>query len=156
MLNKENEANVLTIAFGHILYILNPVLGEFIFFFFNDTAPTEIYTSLHTLSLHDALPIFLSGTARRVPWGRAVERVVALVDGQAVVIRTAVATAVERRTNLAGEPRDTLVFERARVEEVRPAACDLNERGALTRVALMAGALVAMARLTIHYAGERR
>src|SRR6059058_4203609 len=29
----------------------------FPFFFFNDTAPTEIYTSLHTLSLHDALPI---------------------------------------------------------------------------------------------------
>ena len=24
----------------------------------NDTATTEIYTSLHTLSLHDALPIF--------------------------------------------------------------------------------------------------
>src|SRR2546430_15221746 len=28
---------------------------EFIFFFFNDTATTEIYT----LSLHDALPIFM-------------------------------------------------------------------------------------------------
>src|SRR5438876_7904193 len=28
----------------------------FLFFFFNDTAPTEIYT----LSLHDALPIFIS------------------------------------------------------------------------------------------------
>src|SRR6059058_4449331 len=27
------------------------------FFFFNDPATTEIYTSLHTLSLHDALPI---------------------------------------------------------------------------------------------------
>src|SRR6059058_1989669 len=27
------------------------------FFFFNYTATTEIYTSLHTLSLHDALPI---------------------------------------------------------------------------------------------------
>src|SRR3546814_9330567 len=26
-------------------------------FFFNDTSTTEIYTSLHTLSLHDALPI---------------------------------------------------------------------------------------------------
>jgi hypothetical protein len=25
--------------------------------FFNDTATTEIYTTLHTLSLHDALPI---------------------------------------------------------------------------------------------------
>src|SRR3546814_18881742 len=27
-------------------------------FFFNDTAPTETYTYLHTLSLHDALPIY--------------------------------------------------------------------------------------------------
>src|SRR2546426_10947355 len=36
----------------------------FIFFFFNDTATTEIYT----LSLHDALPISLSRTARdRLP-----------------------------------------------------------------------------------------
>src|SRR6187431_3716737 len=26
-------------------------------FFFNDTATTEIYTTVHTLSLHDALPI---------------------------------------------------------------------------------------------------
>src|SRR6184192_4847081 len=28
------------------------------FFFFNETATTEIYTSIDTLSLHDALPIF--------------------------------------------------------------------------------------------------
>src|SRR3546814_18308484 len=28
------------------------------FFFCNDTPTTEIYTDLHTLSLHDALPIF--------------------------------------------------------------------------------------------------
>src|SRR6059058_4948752 len=32
------------------------------FFFFNDTATTEIYTSLHTLSLHDALPICAVGS----------------------------------------------------------------------------------------------
>src|SRR6188474_3680926 len=36
----------------------------FFFFFFNDTATTEIYTSLHTLSLHDALPIYLAGPVR--------------------------------------------------------------------------------------------
>src|SRR3546814_17185658 len=36
-------------------------------FFFNDTATTEIYTYCHTLSLHDALPIFLEGRARRRP-----------------------------------------------------------------------------------------
>ena len=28
------------------------------FFFFNDTATTEIYTLVDTLSLHDALPIY--------------------------------------------------------------------------------------------------
>src|SRR5256885_9279910 len=39
-----------------ILHMLSPCL--LFFFFFNDTATTEIYT----LSLHDALPIF-----RRVP-----------------------------------------------------------------------------------------
>src|SRR5438034_5841404 len=35
-------------------------LSSFSFFFFNDPATTEIYT----LSLHDALPIFASHTAR--------------------------------------------------------------------------------------------
>src|SRR5881397_1345219 len=29
----------------------------FLFFFFNETATTEIYTAQYTLSLHDALPI---------------------------------------------------------------------------------------------------
>src|SRR2546429_4192894 len=33
---------------------LSPILLQYFFFFFNDTATTEIYT----LSLHDALPIF--------------------------------------------------------------------------------------------------
>src|SRR5476649_2988802 len=37
-------------------------LVVFFVFFFNDTATTEIYT----LSLHDALPIFLY--SRRAPW----------------------------------------------------------------------------------------
>src|SRR6185369_17862022 len=39
----------------------------FSFFFFNDTAPTEIYT----LSLHDALPIYAGGGGRAVPAGGA-------------------------------------------------------------------------------------
>src|SRR5881227_4489104 len=33
-------------------------------FFFNDTATTEIYTTVHTLSLHDALPIYHRPAAR--------------------------------------------------------------------------------------------
>src|SRR3546814_1594785 len=40
------------------------------FFLFNDTATTEIYTYGHTLSLHDALPI----SARRAPCKRVRRR----------------------------------------------------------------------------------
>src|SRR3546814_20422 len=47
----------------------------FCFFFFKDTATTEIYTYWHTLSLHDALPI-LTGPARAKGWtlGRMLAR----------------------------------------------------------------------------------
>src|SRR3546814_13376515 len=41
-----------------------------LFFFFNDTATTEIYTYGHTLSIHDALPIsacIVTGLAEKVP-----------------------------------------------------------------------------------------
>src|SRR3546814_12431502 len=41
------------------------IVSVFIFFFFKDTATTEIYTYCHTLSLHDALPICLAFTARK-------------------------------------------------------------------------------------------
>src|SRR5436309_8601282 len=51
--------------------IQRPVLAEFtlychFFFFFNDTATTEIYT----LSLHDALPIFGQGSHAIPPTGQ--------------------------------------------------------------------------------------
>src|SRR5881296_4791222 len=39
-----------------------------VLFFFTDTATTEIYTLLYTLSLHDALPIDANG---REPVGQA-------------------------------------------------------------------------------------
>src|SRR2546422_11308789 len=41
-----------------LIFVLNPDFSLYLlFFFFNDTATTEIYT----LSLHDALPISVSG-----------------------------------------------------------------------------------------------
>src|SRR5438067_13485534 len=47
-------------------YVIFSIFISFFFFFFNDTATTEIYT----LSLHDALPIFawISRPWLRVPW----------------------------------------------------------------------------------------
>src|SRR5213080_1192751 len=40
-------------------------VSRLLFFFFNDTATTEIYTPLYTLSLHDALPISIRSISRR-------------------------------------------------------------------------------------------
>ena len=67
-----DEANHLLLAWNDILSKpqnwdkLQEFFGQYSdtkyrFFFFNDTATTEIYTALNTLSLHDALPIFCSG-----------------------------------------------------------------------------------------------
>src|SRR3990172_6772572 len=39
----------------------HPYISYFLFFFFNDTAPTEIYP----LPLHAALPIYSSGSVRQ-------------------------------------------------------------------------------------------
>src|SRR3712207_8369621 len=50
--------------------LLNCLVGV-IFFFFNDPAPTEIYT----LSLHDALPICSGALQRRAPTGGAADGV---------------------------------------------------------------------------------
>src|SRR3546814_14725469 len=50
------------------LILFLPVHPDVIFFFFNDTSTTEIYTYLHTLSLHYSLPIckaFICSTLRR-------------------------------------------------------------------------------------------
>src|SRR5699024_11475330 len=46
-----------------LLFVLPVSLSIFPFFFFNDTAPTEIYT----LSLHDALPISCAPHAPPLP-----------------------------------------------------------------------------------------
>src|SRR3546814_17376014 len=37
---------------------------RYFYFFFNATATTEIYSYLHTLSLHDALPISMRSSVR--------------------------------------------------------------------------------------------
>ena len=54
----------------------------------------------------------LHGTAHRVAWARAAERIVALVDGKVVAVAPSRAR-IEPVTNLAGEPRDTVVFDGA-------------------------------------------
>ena len=105
----------------------------------------------------------VAGTAHRVPWARSAERIVAVLEtdaGCVVVAVPASGVRIEPAVNLAGEPRDTVVFDGRTAAEVRPAGVGVDPealrfRGALTRVMLMAGALDRMSLMTIAYTHER-
>lgn len=83
-----------------------------------------------------------------------------MVDGQVIEVQPRDAGIREVR-NLAGEPRDTLVFQAAPIVRSAPAPDHtgpgaLRLSGALSRAALMAGALLGMAELTIDYTNDRQ
>jgi acyl-CoA dehydrogenase len=107
----------------------------------------------------------LTGSAHRVPWARAVDQVVVLTHSPkttpviAVVDRADVA--IESAVNLAGEPRDSVTFDAVAPRALAPAAPGVDAgalqlRGALSRVALMAGALERLSELTVEYTDGRR
>ena len=105
----------------------------------------------------------LSGTAPAVPWGHRAEHVVGLVDG-VVVLAPGPAQpggpAVNRGTNVAEEPRDTVIFDGVPVTARADAPDEITEqslweRTALGRIALMTGAVGAVAAMTLRYSQER-
>lgn len=103
----------------------------------------------------------LSGVAHNVPWAAAAERIIALCAGQIVVIDgSAPAVTIEARRNVAGEPREIVRFDGAVPEHTVAApagtAEELRRRGALSRAALMTGALETVSDLTVAYANERQ
>src|SRR3546814_18529496 len=84
-------------------------------FFFNDTATTEIYTYLHTLSLHDALPIFRSISAGAGPPAAVRAR---MLERASSAIRT---VSAERRR---GRPITSAAAESRSAAVIRPAVRD--------------------------------
>jgi acyl-CoA dehydrogenase len=98
----------------------------------------------------------VSGTVHRVPWARDAAQVALLADGRAVVVDREAVT-IHTHVNLAGDARDTVVLDGACAR--MGAAVDLEElfmRGALTRIALMAGALDRLYEIAVSHAGHRR
>lgn len=88
--------------------------------------------------------------AQHVPWGRAVEAVVALADsGEAYLLED---LSVEPGVNLAGEPRDRVRAGRSSPLEIADHALELL---ALSRVVLMAGGLERALELSLSYVTER-
>ena len=105
----------------------------------------------------------VTGSATRVPWGRAAGHVVTVaeVDGLPTValISTDGAKVAEDR-NLALEPRDTITFENAPVVGAKAAkgvpVDAIRLYGAMARAAQMAGALDAILAQGVQYATERK
>jgi acyl-CoA dehydrogenase len=96
------------------------------------------------------------GTAHRVPWARDAAQIAVLLAGRALVVDRADVT-IQPHVNLAGDARDTVVFDGA-VARTGPGvdADALFLRGALTRIALMAGALESLHEITVRHASDRR
>lgn len=104
----------------------------------------------------------LTATADRVPWARASSHVVFATSSKentrVGLTRTGAATKIRYGENIAREPRDTLTFESAPVEALRPASLlpdAVRLYGAMARTAQMAGAMEALLAQAVQYAGER-
>ena len=106
----------------------------------------------------------LRGTAARVPWARdaaAVAVLAAVPDGMAVALAPASSFTISRHdANLAGEPRDTVVFDAALpADAVAPSAgfgpVQLRAAGAALRTVQIAGALSRALAVSVAYAQSR-
>jgi acyl-CoA dehydrogenase len=109
----------------------------------------------------------LSGQASRLPYARAVQRIVLIADGpheeMAVVLEGTENAEVTQGRNIAGEPRDSLTFSGSRLaaDAVAPitggtSRAALYRRGALARATMMSGALERAIDLAVTYAQERQ
>jgi acyl-CoA dehydrogenase len=102
------------------------------------------------------------GVARRVPWARNAERIVALLPGDRhgaakAVVLDARGARIEAGADLAGLPCDTVTVDGPAVE-IRAWPLDPESfrlRGGLLRAAQMAGALEALLRITRSYVLQR-
>lgn len=104
----------------------------------------------------------INGRGLRIPWARVAETIAVPIelDGQTFVAAiNASECQVSPMTNMAGEPRDTVHFEDIKVFAAPlPSEITLEAfrfRGALSRVALMAGAIEKMSQLTVSYTNDR-
>jgi acyl-CoA dehydrogenase len=103
----------------------------------------------------------VDGTATRVPWARQCGTIAVLAesDGKSVVALVAAADcAIKDGHNVAGEPRDDLIFSgtkslKAGASPISTGA--LRSLGAVMRSAQMAGALQCILAASVQYARER-
>jgi acyl-CoA dehydrogenase len=116
--------------------------------------PEEGLTSIASTGAGELAGDCFTGRLQAVAWGRWAKCIVTVVDGKLLRLRRADAAAIRESHSPAGDPRDTLDFLAAPVDHA-PTNADLFAMGALTRTALIAGALDAALSLSVRYANQR-
>lgn len=101
----------------------------------------------------------LKSSLERVAWGRQAKSIVVVFEANSALHVGLLAVAgVNRNRSAAGEPRDTIIPAEAAFRTGTVADLSLDEVravGALTRVAMMTGAMQRAMALSIRYANER-
>lgn len=103
----------------------------------------------------------LSGEAEHVPFARGADYVVSIARREQQTFVVCIETAACQATaynNLAGEPRDRLIFDHTPVTIIAETDLDetaLQQMGAAVRAMQIAGALQKVLDLCVSYAGER-
>ena len=101
----------------------------------------------------------LSGQARGVPFAKEARHLAALAGSSVALVETA-ACRLNEGVSLAGEPSNTVTFDRVKPVAVAPAPAGLNQpalmlMGCVVRSVETAGALEAILEMTVRYANER-
>lgn len=98
----------------------------------------------------------LSGTATRIPFARNASAIVVLTSEGLVVVDPAQVT-IEPGKSMAGEPRDTVIFDGAPATVVGGAVAfeALMRLGALARSVQMAGAMEGILAMSLQYVQDR-
>jgi acyl-CoA dehydrogenase len=119
----------------------------------------------HVELVRTASTLLLRGQVVRVPWARASERIAvraATADGDVVLSIDPRASTLVPIVNLAGEPRDTLLFDDIPIpnDAVRPAPPGVDVtavriRGALARAVMLSAAMMRIVDTTVEYAATR-
>lgn len=135
---------------------------------FDDTQPITLSTLTQAAGITvQAAPqggYTVDGTVRHVAWGRHCPQLLvsAVLEGEPCVVLADRPESVSLGSNLANEPRDTLVFNKQLVPAAhvirQPEAAGHSElvwEGALLRAQQMAGAMQRVLDMTITYALER-
>ena len=102
------------------------------------------------------------GRIARVPWARESAGIVVIArrgESQTIFVVPTERCRIERGTNIAREPRDTVIFDGVPLDGLASAMSEhtgTHARGAMVRAIQMAGALERVLELTVEYVKVRR